>query len=109
MKIRFTKLQAGEIAHKACIVRDDEDLRESYELTEEQAEEFAYAFLAAELCGGEVEVQPEWADVIDGEIENALEIAQSWLEDEGPTVLSYIRSMRQAANKVRQAFPTKTE
>jgi hypothetical protein len=54
-------------------------------------------------------VQPEWADVIDGEIENALEIAQAWLEDEGPTVLSYIRSMRQAANKVRQVFPTDTE
>ena len=104
MKIRFTELQAGEIAHKACIVRDEPGLQESYDLTEQQAEAFADAFLAAQR-GGEVEVQPEWADVINGEIENLIDIAMYNIEVDGPHPhIAYIRSMRQAASKVRKAF-----
>lgn len=104
MTIRFTELQAGEIAHKACIVRDDPDLLESYEITEEQASALANAFLAAQR-GGAVDVQPEWVDVIVGEIENLIEIAEHNMAIEGPHPhLAYISSMRQAASKVRQAI-----
>jgi hypothetical protein len=98
-KVRFTELQAGEIAHKACIVRDEPDLQDSYELTQEQAEQFAKAFLAAQH-GGLVDVLPEWVDVITGELENAIEIAQANAETDLPgTHLAYIRSMRGAIAK----------
>lgn len=101
MKIRFTKLQAGEIAHKACIVRDEPDLLESYDLTEAQAAAFADAFLAAQ-SGGEVNVDPAWVDCIVGEIENLIEIAQDNQEVDGPgSHLAYIKSMRQAIKAVR--------
>jgi len=104
MKIRFTELQAGEIAHKACIIRDETDLQESYDLTKKQAEMFADAFLAAPR-GGEVNVQPEWVDAIDGEIDNLIDIAKDNIQIDGPHPhMAYIRSMRQAASKVRQAF-----
>lgn len=103
MKIRFTELQAGEIAHKACIVRDEPDLLESYELTEQQAGAFADAFLGVPN-GGEVDVQPEWVDVIVGEIENAIEIAKDNMDVDGPHPhLAYIRSLRQTVSKVQRA------
>jgi hypothetical protein len=99
--VRFTELQAGEIAHKACVVRDEPDLQESYELTQEQAEVFAQAFLAAQH-GGLVEVLPEWVDVITGELENAIEIALANAEVDLPgTHLAYIRSMRGAIAKTK--------
>ena len=36
--VKFTTLQCGEAAHKLCIVRDEDDLLDSYEITEEQAD-----------------------------------------------------------------------
>ena len=103
MKLPFTALQAGEIAHKACIVRDEPDLLESYELTHGQASALAAAFLAAQH-GGDVDVLPEWVDVIVGEIDNSIEIAQANQEVDGPgTHLAYIKSMRSLQAKVRTA------
>lgn len=99
-KIKFTALQAGEIAHKACIVRDEPDLLDSYDINEQQAGAFADAFLAAQH-GGEVEVLPVWADAIVGELENLIEIAQANQEVDGPgTHLAYIKSLRAAIAKV---------
>lgn len=104
MRIRFTELQAGEIAHKACIVRDEPDLLESYDLTEQQAGDFADAFLAAQR-GGDVEVRDEWVDCIVGELENLIEIAQDNQDADGPGAhLAYIKSMRQAVSRVRAAL-----
>lgn len=101
--ITFTKLQAEEIAHKACIVRDEPDLQDSYELSEEQATAMADAFLAAHN-GGDVDVRPDWVDCIVGEVENLIDIAKDNQEIDGPgSHLAYIKSMRSAIESVKRA------
>lgn len=106
MKVNFTRMQAGEIAHKLSIVRDEPDLLDSYELSEAQASKAADAFMAASN-GGLIEFDAEIADCIVGELDNSVDIALANMDcadDEGMAELrAYISSMRAAQRKVRNA------
>lgn len=108
MKVNFTKLQAEEIAHKLCIVRDEDDLLDSYELDRTTAERGAEAFLSNQ-GGGLINFDAALADCIVGELDNSVEIALANLDagagpEEQAELRGYISSMRAAQRKLNKAI-----
>ena len=96
--VKLSKLQAEEIAYKLTIVRDETDLLESYELTAEEIDELIGA---VPPVGGVFQFASKYEDVLVGELENCLEIAQDNLDNGDMSYLSYIRSIRNAINKIK--------
>lgn len=102
--IKFTQLQIQEAAHKMCTVRDEPDLLESYELTSEEASDLAAMFLKHQAGKTAVfQIDPRYLDVLQGEFENCIEIATDNLGQGDPSQLSYIRSMKNAITKIKEA------
>lgn len=101
MKIRFTKLQIEEICHKLCILRDEEDLRESYDVTSNQIDSLLTIFMQANP--GVVEFDSKHADMIAEELDNLVDIATGNIEFGDMSYLGYRRSINLAIKSIRAA------
>lgn len=98
--VTLTALQVQEITHKLGIVAEEEDLLESYEITQEEAEELEACFVRPGPCTFDA----RFASVIVGELENSLEIWQrNYRQDKDPEKLGLVRSIRDAIKKIERA------
>lgn len=100
VRVKLSKLQADELAHKMTIVRDEADLLESYEVSDDQVQALLDAIPAA---GGVLVVDKQFEDLMVGELENAIEIAEANLECGELGNLSRIGSLRGAIRKIEEA------
>ncbi len=78
MRVRFTNFELDEIAHKMNIIASEPDLQDSYEITEAEAEAMFKRWLPRRA--GVYTISKEEAEIIQGEIENSLEISKDNLE-----------------------------
>lgn len=101
--VKFTKMQLEEAQHKLCILRDEPDLQESYEVTAKEAAAVCDTFLKAQP--GFVEFPHKFAEVIVGEFDNLLDIAEANLNtDENPMALrAYMGSLKQCMARIKVA------
>jgi hypothetical protein len=101
--IHLTKLQSDELHHKLVILRDDEDLRESCEISEEAVEN-----LIAALPNGEglFTFDEEHGMVMAGEVENLIDIARSNMrgasDKEMASLRGYMNSMRRLSKRLQE-------
>lgn len=93
--IHVTKLQSEELQHKLTIVRDERDLLDSYEVTEDEVQALLDALPQAE---GEFAFEEKYVDLFVGESENLIDIAESNLDrcndSELAQMRGYISSIR---------------
>lgn len=83
MQVRFTNFELDEITHKMSIIAAESDLQDSYGVSEAEAEAMYQAWYPRRA--GVYAVSDKEKDIIEGEIENAIEISKDNLEagDEG--------------------------
>lgn len=102
--ITLTKLQAEELHHKLSIVVDEPDLLESYEISEQQAQA---AIDALPYEGGEFVFDPAISDVLDGEVENLLDIAAANMDiavdGDAAQLRAYMSSLTSLRRKIAKA------
>lgn len=99
---KFTQLQLDEICYKLSIVRDEPDLLDTYECTEQFASDLHDIFYKAKP-GDVVKFTPEQAEIIVNELQNhcdnfAADVSEGQIE-----ALATLNSMRQAMRKIEQA------
>jgi len=97
--IKLTELQREELLHKLNIIEHEDDLLESYEITSTQAADIA------RRVGEQVTVlTKDEADILVGETENLIEIAQGNMEWAQPAertqMAAYIGSLRKLIKKL---------
>lgn len=80
MRVKLTTLQLEEITHKLSILTCEPDLQESYEISENDAEQLHQRFQQAR-AGDWVILEPHVVDIIVGEIGNRMDIALSNWKD----------------------------
>lgn len=104
VKVSLTALQIGEIAHKLQIVAEEEDLRDSYEISLVDAQAIADLFMRAKP--GVVAFDAHLRDTVIGELENRMEALHCNWKDLGVESDGGIyRSLHQAVRLIKEASP----
>lgn len=104
LTVRLTALQINEIAHKLLIVADDTDLRESYELSEDDARTLADHFRDAKP--GEVSFDEQYRAVVAGELEDRMRaLHANWIDCGDQEEGAAYRSLSKALKNVQEARP----
>lgn len=97
MEIKLTALQVTELRHKLEIVVDEEDLLESYEVEEDEVNKL---IASLPLNDGLWEFDDKYLDLIEGEVQNALDIANDNVSGGHPEWSAAARSMRNLLKKL---------
>lgn len=102
--IHLTKLQSEELEHKLTILRDEQDLLDSYEMKAEDAQALIDALPNGE---GLFVFDEKYTDAMAGEIENLIDIASGNMEIAHPEQMAqlrgYMSSMRQLIKKLQNS------
>lgn len=74
MKMQFGKVFLEDLGHKMTIVRDEPDLQESYNLTQDQIDAFCKSIPMNPRKSQEIEIPDYMLECVKGEMENMAEI-----------------------------------
>lgn len=103
--IALTPLQREELVHKTSILQGEQDLLDSYELTQEEADRLAHVIEHSDRP----ELSTKEAEILDNEVENLIEIATGNMDtadvQERRQLASYIGSMKNLRTKLQGIAP----
>ena len=101
----LTDLQREELVHKTSILRDEPDLMESYEVTQEEADRLAHVIDQSDVP----ELSSKEAQILANEVDNLIEIALGNMDttdtQERRRLAAYIGSMRSLLTKLEGIAP----
>lgn len=105
--VKFTETQLQELRYKLDIVAEERDLLESYELSSEEVTALVELVDVAWRNRAPLTFEDRFFDVIEGELEDALQIAKDNLEDGDNdwrgAVVSYSNALKKLSNLERNA------
>jgi hypothetical protein len=99
----LTALQLEELQHKLAIVACEEDLRDGFELSQDEADDLEAIFYRAKP--GRFEVTPKQARVIAEELENAAQICRDNFDCDGIKVYAYANAFERVAATINAQLP----
>lgn len=100
--VNLTKLQVEELRYKMGIIEEDDDLRESYELTTDEVQQLIAILNLSN--GGAYIIPNKFADVMVGELENLLDIwRDNYLAHRASSPLAYASTIKSAIKKIEAA------
>jgi len=101
-EVSLSAAQLEECQHKACIVCEETDLQESYEISKADAEALRDLLYGAQP--GRIELTLDQLELLAGELENASEIDEANVEAGDDESRASLQSMRDGVRKLRAAI-----
>lgn len=102
MKIKFTQLQLDEVCHKLSIIRDEPDLQESYDVSQEEAENFYEYFYNSKEGEIDLNFEEKYIEILIGEIQNSMErMWSNWQDCNDQSEGASYRSMNLLLKKIK--------